>query len=75
LRLKDMVKGGLIERKVIKSSPPRTEYYPTEKGRGLLPVLEQMAAFSLKYCAKDVAKDGLPRTYTETYGTRPSPME
>lgn len=75
LRLKEMVKGGLIEKKVIDGSPPRTEYRPTEKGKGLLPVLEQMAAFSLKYCAKDVLKDGKPRTYTETYGVRPSPFD
>ena len=67
-RLKEMEKDGLIERKIYHESPVRIEYYMTEKGMALAPVLEQMAAFSMKYCAKDVFKDKKPRTLKEVFG-------
>jgi hypothetical protein len=43
----------------------------TEKGMALAPVLEQMAAFSMKYCAKDIFKDKKPRTLMEVFGYEP----
>lgn len=67
-RLKEMEKDGLIERKIYHESPIRIEYYMTEKGMALAPVLEQMAAFSMKYCAKDIFKDKKPRTLKEVFG-------
>lgn len=67
-RLKEMEKDGLIERKIYHESPVRIEYYMTEKGMALSPVLEQMAAFSMKYCAKDIFKDKKPRTLKEVFG-------
>ena len=67
-RLKEMEKDGLIERKIYHESPVRIEYYMTEKGKALAPVLEQMAAFSMKYCARDVFKDKKPRTLKEVFG-------
>jgi DNA-binding HxlR family transcriptional regulator len=75
LRLKEMVKEGLLVRRVFAASPLRTEYHATQKGRGLLPVLEQMAAYSLKYCSNEVLTDGKPRSYSETYGIRPRPLD
>ena len=71
LRLKEMEKNGLIERKVYDESPVRIEYYMTEKGMALAPVLEQMSAFSMKYCAKDIFKDKKPRTLKEVFGHVP----
>src|SRR5215217_7653301 len=61
-RLKEMEKNGLIHRKIYHETPIRIEYYLTEKGKALKPVLDQMAAFSTQYCANDIFKDGKPRT-------------
>jgi DNA-binding HxlR family transcriptional regulator len=70
-RLKEMEKDGLIRREVFHETPVRIEYTITEKGRGLQPILEQMAAFSMLYCAKDVFKDGKARKIEEVYGYAP----
>ena len=72
-RLKEMEKDGLIERKIYHESPVRIEYCMTEKGMALAPVLEQMAAFSMRYCAKDIFKDKKPRTLKEAFGYEPRP--
>jgi DNA-binding HxlR family transcriptional regulator len=61
-RLKEMEKNGLIHRKIYHERPIRIEYYLTEKGKALKPVLDQMAAFSIQYCANDIFKDGKSRT-------------
>ena len=71
LRLKEMEMDGLIERKIYHESPVRIEYYITEKGRDLRPLLEYMSAFSMKYCAKDIFKDKKPRKFSEVYGYEP----
>src|SRR5918912_2163938 len=68
-RLKEMEKMGLIKRKVYyNQSPVRIEYYPTEKGLALQPILDMMAAYSMKYCSKDVFKDSKPREFKHVYG-------
>ncbi|HYY50479.1 MAG TPA: helix-turn-helix domain-containing protein [Nitrososphaeraceae archaeon] len=68
-RLKEMEKMGLIKRKVYyNQSPVRIEYYPTEKGLALQPILDMMAAYSMKYCSKDVFKDSKPREFKQVYG-------
>lgn len=63
IRLKEMEKMGLIERKVFPNETPiRIEYYPTEKGIALQqPIIDMMAAYSMQYCSKDIFKDGKPR--------------
>ena len=61
-RLKEMEKNGLIHRRIYHERPIRIEYYLTEKGKALKPVLDQMAAFSIQYCANDIFKDGKSRT-------------
>src|SRR5919197_3581653 len=67
-RLKEMEKDGLIKREVFHETPIRIEYTLTEKGRALESILNQMAAFSIEYCAKDVFKDGKARKFEEIYG-------
>ncbi len=67
-RLKEMEEDGLIERKIYPDKPVRIEYTITEKGRALAPILDQMSAFSMRYCAKDVFKDGKSRKPKEVYG-------
>jgi DNA-binding HxlR family transcriptional regulator len=66
-RLKEMEKDGLIERKVYAESPIRVEYSLTEKGLALEPILEQMSAYSMQFCAKDIFKDGRPRKPEQVY--------
>jgi DNA-binding HxlR family transcriptional regulator len=61
-RLKEMEREGLVTRKVYAEMPLRVEYFLTEKGRATKPILDQMAAFSLQYCSKDLFEDGKPRS-------------
>ena len=69
IRLKEMEKTGLIKRKVhYHETPVRIEYYPTEKGLALQPILDMMAAYSMQYCSKDIFKDAKPRHFKEVYG-------
>ncbi|MFL6331661.1 MAG: winged helix-turn-helix transcriptional regulator [Nitrososphaeraceae archaeon] len=68
-RLKEMEKIGLIKRRVYHNQTPvRIEYYPTDKGLALQPILDMMAAYSMKYCSKDVFKDSKPREFRQIYG-------
>ena len=67
-RLREMEKDGLIKRKVYRHEKPvRIEYYLTDKGLALQPILDIMAAYSMKYCSKDVFKDAKPRQFEQVY--------
>lgn len=67
-RLREMERLGLIKRKVYSNEIPiRIEYYPTQKALALQPILDMMAAYSMKYCSKDVFKDAKPRQFKEIY--------
>jgi len=68
VRLKEMEKSGLISRRVYPETPIRIEYTISEKGKALKPIIEQMAAFSMKYCCDTIFKDGKPRTFKEVFG-------
>jgi DNA-binding HxlR family transcriptional regulator len=71
VRLKEMQKDGLVERKIYPGTPVKVEYHITGKGRALIPILYQMAKFSIQYCPKDVFKDKKPRTVEELFGYEP----
>jgi DNA-binding HxlR family transcriptional regulator len=71
-RLKEMEKDGLIDRKVYSETPVRIEYNITEKGRALEPILDQMSTFSMKYCAKDIFRDGKARKPEQVYAYKPT---
>jgi DNA-binding HxlR family transcriptional regulator len=69
VRLREMEKSGLIKRKVYYHEIPlRIEYYPTEKGIALQPILDMMAAYSMQFCSKDIFKDAKPRDFKVVYG-------
>jgi DNA-binding HxlR family transcriptional regulator len=70
-RLREMEKNGIIDRSVFPGMPVKIEYTITKKGKALKPILEQMAAFSMQYCAKEVFKDGKPRTYKQVFEKAP----
>lgn len=48
-RLDDLERHAIITRTVYAEVPPRTEYALTVKGKDLMPVLRQMAAWGDKY--------------------------
>jgi DNA-binding HxlR family transcriptional regulator len=48
-RLKTMEEQGLITRRVYSDHPPRLEYYLTEKGKSLGPVLKALREWGQRY--------------------------
>lgn len=52
-RLKELERDGLVCRREYVQIPPRVEYSLTELGRSLVPVLEQMAAWSQRELAQE----------------------
>jgi len=47
-RLAKMADAGLIERRRIRSLPPRVDLEPTDRGRALLPVIGEIARWELR---------------------------
>lgn len=66
-RLKEMQKNGIIGRKVTHGTPVTIEYYITEKGMALKPVLDQLMLFSLQHYPEQVCKDGQPKTLEQLF--------
>jgi DNA-binding HxlR family transcriptional regulator len=54
-RLDDLEQQAIITKNACIASPSRPEYCLTQKGRDLIPVLEQMAAWGTKYYHKPAA--------------------
>lgn len=54
-QLRELENDGIIERKIYPEIPPRVEYFLTEKGRDLLPVVEQLRDWGLKHEASSKA--------------------
>lgn len=48
-RLKQLVKDGLLEKRLYQEHPPRYEYHLTPAGKGLLPVIKAMATWADRY--------------------------
>jgi DNA-binding HxlR family transcriptional regulator len=49
LRLRALEEEGIVERQTFPEVPPRVEYALTEKGRALVPLIEDMRAYGLKW--------------------------
>ena len=45
-RLRDLEAAGLIERRVVPSSPPKVEYRLTDRGRQLGPIIDAMRTYA-----------------------------
>src|SRR6516164_11213427 len=45
-RLRDLEAAGLIERRVVPSSPPKVEYRLTDRGRELGPIIDALRAYA-----------------------------
>jgi DNA-binding HxlR family transcriptional regulator len=49
LRLRDLEQEGIVERQTFSEVPPRVEYALTDKGRALLPIVEDMREFGAQW--------------------------
>lgn len=53
LQLKQLEKDGIIGRKVYAEVPPRVEYFLTEHGKTLIPMLQEMAKWGREKATKE----------------------
>ncbi len=51
--LKELIEAGIIERKSYDEIPPRVEYYLTEKGKSVVPILQSICQWSGIFYKKD----------------------
>jgi len=49
LRLRALEEEGIVERQTFPEVPPRVEYALTEKGMALVPLIEDMRAYGLRW--------------------------
>jgi len=63
LRLRALEEEGIVERHTYPEVPPRVEYALTEKGRALVPLIEDMRAYGLRWLCAGV--DAADRTERE----------
>jgi DNA-binding HxlR family transcriptional regulator len=49
LRLRALEEEGIVERQTYAEVPPRVEYALTDKGRDLLPIIEDMREYGLRW--------------------------
>ncbi|MEA2497465.1 MAG: hypothetical protein QOJ29_5376 [Thermoleophilaceae bacterium] len=49
LRLRALEEQGIIERKTFSEVPPRVEYSLTQKGRALVPIIEDMRSYGREW--------------------------
>ena len=56
LRLRALEEEGIVERHTFPEVPPRVEYALTEKGRALLPIIEDMRSYGEDWLAQDCAE-------------------
>jgi len=53
LRLRALEEHGIVERKTYPEVPPRVEYALTDKGRALLPLIDDMRAYGREWLGVD----------------------
>jgi DNA-binding HxlR family transcriptional regulator len=49
LRLRALEEEGILERRTYPEVPPRVEYALTEKGRALVPIIDNMRAYGIEW--------------------------
>lgn len=54
-RLAELEQGGIVSRQAFNETPPRVEYSLTAKGSDLLPLMEQLSAWSRRHQGRVVA--------------------
>jgi DNA-binding HxlR family transcriptional regulator len=58
LRLRGLEDEGILVRRTCTDAPPRVEYALTEKGRALLPLIEDMRRYGQQWLCDDAAVAG-----------------
>jgi DNA-binding HxlR family transcriptional regulator len=53
LRLHSLEEEGIVDRNTFPEVPPRVEYVLTEKGRALVPLIEDMRRYGVRWLADD----------------------
>ncbi len=56
LRLRALEEEGILERQTFPEVPPRVEYALTDKGRALVPIIEDMRAYGRAWLGCDPAE-------------------
>jgi DNA-binding HxlR family transcriptional regulator len=56
LRLRALEEEGIVERHTFPEVPPRVEYALTEKGRALLPIIDDMRAYGEDWLGAECAE-------------------
>ena len=60
LRLRALEEEGIVDRQTQPGVPPRVEYGLTEKGRALLPIIEDMREYGMRWLGGACAEDAPP---------------
>ncbi len=62
LRLRALEEEGIVARRTFPEVPPRVEYALTEKGRALVPLIEDMRTYGSRWliagCADEASREG-----------------
>lgn len=48
-RLCELEEGGVLNRQTFRETPPRVEYSLTEKGRALMPIIDQLGTWARRH--------------------------
>ncbi len=62
LRLRALEEEGVVERQTFPEVPPRVEYALTDKGRALVPLIEDMRTYGREWLACDTDEDLVAET-------------
>src|ERR671933_546602 len=57
LRLRALEEEGIVERSTFPAVPPRVEYALTEKGRALIPIIEDMRTYGERWLGASCATE------------------
>jgi len=57
LRLRALEDEGIVARETFPEVPPRVEYALTEKGRALLPIIDDMRAYGERWLAAECGRE------------------
>lgn len=60
LRLRALEEEGIVERHTFPEVPPRVEYALTSKGKALVPLVEDMRSYGMRWLLGDAAEERHP---------------